>query len=110
MFSLFIPTVVSPAEVLFKFKLQLCKASLFVVTGSDYNFLKLGNESFVELEHSTVAHKGLPWVSEDIFFLSVSIRKKYPLEPRVIRVMQSIIFLISREYKSSRLITRDLEL
>ena len=32
--------------------------SLLVVTGSDYNFSKLGNESFVELEHSTVVHKG----------------------------------------------------
>lgn len=58
MFSLFIRTVVSPAEVLCKFKLQLYKASLLVVTGSDYNFSKLGNESFVELEHSTVAHRG----------------------------------------------------
>ena len=31
--------------------------SLLIVTGSDYNFSKLGNESFVELEHSTVVHK-----------------------------------------------------
>lgn len=57
-FSFFIRTVVSPAEVLFKFKLQLFKGSLLVVTGSDYNFSKLGKESFVELEHSTVVHKG----------------------------------------------------
>ena len=62
--------------------------SLLVVTGSDYNFSKLGNESFVKLEHSTV----------------------------VLRVMHSIIFLISREFpistynSRSRVIMRDLDL